>query len=117
MKYFRFRNWRKYQHYHDRRPPWVKLYIKIIEPGNDLYDLSDQEVGQLAKMWALAGKSDNCLPYNSEVIAEEIHASEPLDLDRFADLGLFDIVEGKTQFALEEQLRKDEAKAKKEAAS
>ena len=31
MKYIEVVNWDKFQHYKDRRPNWVKLYIEIIE--------------------------------------------------------------------------------------
>jgi hypothetical protein len=28
---YRIRDWDKFQHYKDRRPPWVKLYVEIID--------------------------------------------------------------------------------------
>jgi len=31
MKYITISNWNRHQHYKDRRPPWIKLEIEIIE--------------------------------------------------------------------------------------
>jgi hypothetical protein len=33
------RNWEKFQHYHNRRPPWVKLYTNILDEYDDAGNL------------------------------------------------------------------------------
>jgi hypothetical protein len=70
MRYFRFKNLGKYQHYHDRNPPWVKLYTSILDADNDWYKMTDAECGVLAKLLALAARTGNAMPYNSDVIRE-----------------------------------------------
>jgi uncharacterized phage protein (TIGR02220 family) len=93
MKYFRFRNWDKAQHYADRSPPWFRVYACILDLGNDWYELRDFECGQLVKLLAFASRTGNAMPFSAEIIAEEIHASEPVNLDKFARLGNPGIIE------------------------
>lgn len=31
MSYLRVRNWERYQHYRDRRPVWIKLYVELLD--------------------------------------------------------------------------------------
>ncbi len=88
MRYFRFTNWRQYQHYTDRNPPWIKLYVDIIDPDSDRSwaKLDDRRGGQLAKLLAYAARMDNIMHYDNDLIAQDIGASSPLDLADFKEL-------------------------------
>ena len=86
MNYFRIRNWSTYQHYANRAPIWIKLYTnQIDDPSGDWSRLTDTQRGQLIGLWMLAAKTGNCIPYNADLIADEIMASEPVDLQAFGD--------------------------------
>ena len=57
-QYLRVRNWEKFQHYKNRRPPWIKLHIELL----DDYDLLKlPPVAQLVydRMLLLAAVTDN----------------------------------------------------------
>ena len=34
MEYFTVRNWRKFQHYTDRNPPWIKLHFEMLSSAD-----------------------------------------------------------------------------------
>ena len=91
MRYFRFTNWDRHQHYGEPSPPWAKVYAKILDPENDWYKLTDAQSGQLVRIVALACRRENTMPFDGELIADEIHASEPVDLNVFRDLGLITV--------------------------
>jgi hypothetical protein len=65
------RNWRKFQHYKDRRPPWVKLHVEIL----DDYEFGSLPVAsRLAGLLllALAARRDNKLPDNPARLAMQL---------------------------------------------
>lgn len=87
----RVRNWRKFQHYKKRRPPWIKLYLRLIDEDEDDSNwlaLTDSERGQLASIWLLAAvRGDRLLKDDPEWIARRIESSGPINLNRFVELG------------------------------
>jgi hypothetical protein len=68
MTGYKIKNWGKYQHYKDRRPPWIKLYTEIIDDfradgtPNDLYSLTDSAKLTLMLLWCLASRHDGVIP-------------------------------------------------------
>lgn len=91
MKYFRFTNWDRHQHYGEPSPPWAKIYAKILDPENDWYKLTDAQSGQLVRIVALACRRENTMPFDGELIRDEINASGPVDLEVFRLLGLITV--------------------------
>jgi hypothetical protein len=65
---FAIKNWDQYQHYRDRRPPWIKLHVEILNDV-DFAKLDRSARGLLLQLEALAAKSDGSLLYNQEVIS------------------------------------------------
>ena len=80
------KNWSQFQHYGDRNPLWVKVYLAILDDYG-FASLSDAEAGQLMKIWLLAAKSKGTLPNDAKWIAGRINATSRLRLQRFIDLG------------------------------
>ena len=72
MGTYRIKNWERFQHYRDRRPPWIKFYTEIIEEFdeagnvNDLFALSDSAKLTLVLAWALASHFGGHLPDKDE---------------------------------------------------
>jgi uncharacterized phage protein (TIGR02220 family) len=83
----------------------VKLYTSILDADSDWLKMTDAECGVLAKMLALAARMNNAMPYNSEVISEEINASSPVDLDSFVNRGLFEVFSSRAECVDLEQVR------------
>lgn len=65
------RNWTRYQHYKDRKPPWVKLYVDILlDREYAALSVSSRLVGLL--LLAVAANRDNLIPSDPSWIATEL---------------------------------------------
>lgn len=91
MKFFRINKWEKHQHYHDRRPPWLKLYTTINDEDSLWRSLTDTELGQVARIFAYAGTCDNTMPYHAELMQENLELTNALDLDNLALLEVIEV--------------------------
>jgi hypothetical protein len=70
-KYLSIRNFRRYQQYQDRRPPWVKLHVDILT-DEDLSTLSTPTRLLAILLLCVAGNRDNKIPNNAAWIAAEV---------------------------------------------
>ena len=57
----RIRNWSKFQHYSQRRPPWIKLYREILDDPQ-WHGLSGDSAKGLIMLWLIASEEDGFLP-------------------------------------------------------
>ena len=105
MKFFRLRNWEKFQHYSKPRPAWLKLYTSINDMGNDWRGLKDHELGQLVRMKAHAAHNDNSLPFNPDLIQELLGLDRPVDLERFRKLGVIEVFASRSDCMSREKSR------------
>lgn len=65
MKY-RIVNFRKFQNFHDRKPPWIKLYRDLLD-NMDWFMLSAMSSKSLINLWLLASESFGNLPDDFEI--------------------------------------------------
>lgn len=65
MKY-RITNFRKFQNFHDRKPPWIKLYRDLLD-NRDWFMLSAMSSKSLINLWLLASESFGNLPGDFEI--------------------------------------------------
>lgn len=77
--YFRIRNFERFQHYKDRNPPWIRLYGALWR-DRAFFRLPDALKAHLIGLFALAARLDNRIPDDSEWLAHELCASDPIDL-------------------------------------
>ena len=61
------KNWKKLQHYKNRRPPWIKLYRELIDDP-EYHALPAFAAKYLPLIWLIASESDGTLPA-SDVLA------------------------------------------------
>lgn len=71
MGWLSIKNWRRFQHYRDRRPDWVKLYIDLLDDA-DFTQLSKNAQLVYFKVILVAAKKDNAFPNNPGWIGLEI---------------------------------------------
>lgn len=58
----KIKNWHKFQHFKDRKPPWIKLYRDILDDV-EWHELDAQSAKILVMLWLIASEDDNgCLP-------------------------------------------------------
>lgn len=71
---YRIKNWKKFQHYKDRRPPWIKLYTELLDDAHGYLPLSDRAKVTLFHCW-MAG----AMIWNPE---KEVEPLLPQSLER-----------------------------------
>jgi hypothetical protein len=57
----KIKNWSQFQHFKDRRPPWIKLYREILD-DIEWHELDPKSAKVLVMIWLIASESDGCLP-------------------------------------------------------
>lgn len=50
--------WDEFQHYRDRRPTWIKLYLDLLD-NEDFLDLTLAQRGVLVGIWMVVGRTGN----------------------------------------------------------
>ena len=80
MQFLRVRNFERFQHYKDRKPIWIKLYLGLME---DYYfcQLNDAHRYHVIAIMLLASRYQNQIPYDKRWIAAEIKATGVVDFD------------------------------------
>jgi hypothetical protein len=61
MSEYVVKNWGKFQHFKDRKPPWIKLYRDILDDP-EWFDLSGNDAKALVMLWLIASENFGCLP-------------------------------------------------------
>lgn len=65
MKY-RIVNFNKFQHFHDRKPPWIKVYRDLLD-NMEWAMLSPMAAKSLVNLWILGSESFGNLPKEAEI--------------------------------------------------
>ena len=86
MEYFSVKNFDKFQHYKDRKPPWIKLYNDLLD-DYEFAALPDASKMHLIAIWLLASRYENRIPHDTEWISRRINATENIDLDALVGAG------------------------------
>jgi hypothetical protein len=55
------KGWKSFQHFKDRRPPWIKLYRDLLDDP-DWHDLSGDDAKALTMLWLIASEDEGRLP-------------------------------------------------------
>ena len=58
---YRVKNWHRFQHFKDRRPPWIKLYRELLDDP-DWHELDSEASKALVMLWLIASEDDGRLP-------------------------------------------------------
>jgi hypothetical protein len=57
----KIKNWHKFQHFKDRKPPWIKLYRDVLDDV-DWHELDPLAAKCLVMLWLIASEDDGNLP-------------------------------------------------------
>jgi hypothetical protein len=55
------KNWSKFQHFKDRKPPWVKLYRDLLD-DIEWHELDPKAAKVLVMLWLIASEDDGHIP-------------------------------------------------------
>ena len=86
MRYLTVKNWREFQHYTKRNPPWIKLHRAIVEDYH-FAALKDKTKAHLIMIWIIAASTEGRVPYDHKFIASRINATDPIDLEAIVEAG------------------------------
>lgn len=90
MRFLSIKNFQKHQHYRDRRPPWIKLHVEILD-DYAFSCLQDASKAHLMLLWVLASKLDNRIPYDLGFLTKKLGATSRLDLEELVLQGFIEI--------------------------
>lgn len=62
----RVKNWTKFQHFKDRRPPWIKLYRDLLDDRH-WHELDGDTAKALVMIWLIASEDGGELPPASDL--------------------------------------------------
>lgn len=86
MRFLSVKNFEHYQHYKERRPPWIKLYNELLD-DYAFCCLHDASKAHLLCIWLLASRHNNRLPHDAAWIARAIQATDPVNLEELLSAG------------------------------
>ncbi|MGR3219234.1 MAG: hypothetical protein ACUZ8H_05370 [Candidatus Anammoxibacter sp.] len=86
MKFLKVANWKKFQHYKDRCPPWIKLHRDLLR-SYDFRCLQDDSKLHLMLIWLLASQLDNKIPADEKYIREQIGVSGKINFNELINKG------------------------------
>jgi 5-methylcytosine-specific restriction endonuclease McrA len=85
-EYLQVKDFDRFQHYKDRDPPWIKLYVRILE-DYAFATLPDAQKAHLILIWVLASKMENKIPNDPAFVRNRIGANEVVNLDALQAAG------------------------------
>jgi hypothetical protein len=89
VKQIIIKNWQTFQHYKDRRPPWIKLHARLIDSVHDNGDAAYNNLSDIAKLhlhhlWLLASRYNDAraefavLPYDTKWLQPRLNVASPI---------------------------------------
>lgn len=90
--YFIVRNWRKFQHYKDRTPPWIKLHWSLIS-SRDWVMLDDASRVLAVASMLLASRNDQnpgCIPNDPEYVRRVAYLNSDPDFNPLIKCGFLE---------------------------
>lgn len=90
--FLRIRNFEKFQHYRDRKPPWIKLYRDLWDDPR-FFDLENGDRYLLIGLFVVASQHDNRIPSKQSWLKSQLLTSKAIPLQHFIDTGWLEPVE------------------------
>lgn len=91
---FKIVNWKKYQHYKDRRPPWIKLYSKLLRKYEFLC-LQDDSKLLLILLWLFAStleSNDPQVPSDTQYLKSVLPLNGKINLQPLIQYGFIEMI-------------------------
>ena len=118
----KIKNWTKFQHFKDRRPPWVKLYRDILD-DLEWHELDPLAAKVLVMLWLIASENNGRIPDNKtlafrlrltevktkEIIIKLSHWLEQDDITTISEQYQSDSTERETETETKTKTKKDSA--------
>ena len=89
--YFRIVNWREFQHYSDRSPPWIKLHRNLLS-SRTWVSLDDEGRTLAIACMLLAADTDNKIPADPAYLQRVAYLRRRPKLQKLADLQFIEFI-------------------------
>ena len=86
MTHFTIPNWREFQHYKDRNPPWIKLHFEIFT-SRTWVSLDDRSRVLAIACMLVASRNDGKVPNDPAYIQRVAYMHKPPDFTPLIDIG------------------------------
>lgn len=98
MVVVRPKDWRAYQHYKDRQPPWIKLHRSLLD-NVDFWVLDDRQRMILIGLWLIASDNfDGDIKVNLKSLQFRLRIYDQAEIEvaisRFVEQGFLEVVSG-----------------------
>ena len=91
METRKIRNWSRFQHFKDRRPPWIKLYRDLLD-DQEWHALDGDAAKMLIMLWLLASEKGGEIPDNKTISFRLRIPLEQVDINMISLRYHFDII-------------------------
>lgn len=85
VQYLTVKNWKEFQHYGKRNPPWIKLHRAILDDYS-FCALPDVAKAHLMLLWVYASQNEGRIPVDVPFLEKKLSCRD-LDLDVFVQAG------------------------------
>lgn len=79
------KNWKTFQHYGQRNPPWIKLHRAILD-DYAFCSLPDVSKGHLMLIWLYASQNNGTVPHDAPFLERKLSIAN-LDIDVLVEHG------------------------------
>lgn len=77
MSWLRVKNWERFQHYKDRRPPWIKFHVELLD-DHELEQCSCEVRLTYCLLLLVAARTDNNIPSDLQYISRQVALPQTL---------------------------------------
>ena len=88
---YRVKNWKKYQHYSKRNPPWVKLHFELLSSA-DWVSLADSSRVLAVVSMLLASRNDGYVPSDPDYLKRVAYLNTDPDFTELLKCGFLECV-------------------------
>lgn len=71
MNFYSIKNWKDFQHYGKRNPPWIKLHRALID-DYEFCTLPDIAKGHLMLLWLYASQNNGRVPADAPFLENKL---------------------------------------------
>jgi hypothetical protein len=86
----RVKNWRKFQHYSDRNPPWIKLHFEILS-SRDWVTLDDASRVLAIACMLIASRNEGVIPADSDYVQRVAYLKKPPNFKPLIACGFLEV--------------------------
>lgn len=87
--FFCIANWKRFQHYRERNPPWIKLHRELLT-SRAWISGDDANRALMVALMLIAADTDNLIPADPAYIQRRAYLNSEPDFSRLLDVGFLE---------------------------